>query len=294
VTEDIQTPEILATVGRFDYSTGVLKRPHDGGPARFYSTIAAWETTEAFYAAGMERQLADMQRDHNAAEKKVGELLLRSQEQEGAIATLQRQLLEAKAPSPAEAPLPPWPAAAPAAHDEPRARAVVAAAPPVPIAPSDPPIPPLPRHQKQPCGVDGCASLMAIGTPMATHRMRRHPAWHAQQMALGRDTAVRGMALIAIPDADLPPATPLPPTQVAPAPREPGPPTPNAPAMPDAVRDQQRRQLERQFASLGAAPFTCSACGKSAHAQSVTDETRCQKCQTEGRYADDAVIAVRT
>jgi hypothetical protein len=35
MTDDIHTPEILATVGHFDYIIGVLKRPRDGGAAHF-------------------------------------------------------------------------------------------------------------------------------------------------------------------------------------------------------------------------------------------------------------------
>jgi hypothetical protein len=308
MTDDIHTPEILATVGHFDYIIGVLKRPRDGGAAHFYSSIEEWETTEAYQAAALQRRLDDMRRDRDAAEKKVGELILRNQAQEGTIDRLQRQLLEAqaaRAATPAEAPLPALPATDPPEREESRARAVVAPATPMPISTADPALPVLPRHQKIPCGVDGCLTPMAVGAPMAAHRMRKHKAWHAAQMELGHDLTMRGQALSWQPESPATPPlaeeepeplpTPVPLTQVAPLPREPGPPPRDAPPTPDVIRDQQRLMLERQFASLADPPFTCSACGKTGvHAQSVSDENRCQRCVSEGRYADDAVIAVRT
>ena len=125
MTDDIHTPEILATVGHFDYIIGVLKRPRDGGAAHFYSSIEEWETTEAYQAAALQRRLDDMGRDRDAAEKKVGELILRNQAQEGTIDRLQRQLLEAqaaRAATPAEAPLPALPATDPPEREESRAR----------------------------------------------------------------------------------------------------------------------------------------------------------------------------
>ena len=294
MTDDIDTPEILATVGHFDYVTGVLKRPHDGGPARFYSSIEAWESTEAAQLAAMWRANADMRRDRDAAEKKVGELILRNQAQECTIDRLQRQLLEAQAN---HAPLDASPAA-PTLPTPPESALGERAQLPADWVP-----PTLPRHQKIPCGVDGCLSLMAVGPPMAAHRMRKHKIWHDAQMLLGHDLATRGLALADIPAA-APPAEPeepeepeakplpVPIMQVAPPPREPGPPTPDAPATPDVVREHQRQMLEKQFASL--TPFVCSACQKSIHMQSLTDPSRCQRCTSEGRYADDAIIAVRT
>jgi hypothetical protein len=297
MTDDIDTPEILATVGHFDYITGVLKRPHDGGPARFYSSIEAWETTEAAQLAAMWRANADMRRDRDAAEKKVGELILRNQAQERTIDRLQRQLLEAQAN---HAPLDASPAA-PTLPTPPESALGESAQLPADWVP-----PTLPRHQKIPCGVDGCLSLMAVGPPMAAHRMRKHKTWHDAQMLLGHDLATRGLALADIPAAAPraePPEPeepeeleakplPVPIMQVAPPPREPGPPTPDAPATPDVVREHQRQMLEKQFASL--TPFVCSACQKSIHMQSLTDPSRCQRCTSEGRYADDAIIAVRT
>jgi len=319
--EDIHPPEILASVGHFDYITGVLKRPRDASaPARYYSSIEDWETTDAYYVANMQRQLADMFRDRQAAEKKVGELIERNQAQERTIGKLLRQLLEAQARIPgaegadavvSDAERLGWPAGDVTITKTGNLTVTTVGAAPEQIAAAgsgDPPLPTLPRHAKIPCRVDGCESLMAIGTPMAAHRMRKHKVWHNAQMELGRSVEERGAALEAIaaaaqdptepealaePDEPLAPPLPLPPTPVAPPQRPPPPPIPDAPATPDAVRENQRLQLEKQFSSLSA-PFFCQVCQRNLHAQSVTDPTRCQRCVLEGRYADDAVVAVST
>ena len=86
-------------------------------------------------------------------------------------------------------------------------------------------------------------------------------------------------------------ATPAPTALPAPAPLPPAPPVPpDVSEQPAPERDQQRRMLKHQFATLDP-PFLCAVCGESAYAQSLSDTTRCQRCVKENRQPNGHEVA---